>query len=256
MKKLLLLVAIFLLAGCQEVNDLIRIQKANKEITEIQIEMEVESDAEVDVDITEEIGFDVGLQLGLDVTMEVSNGVIHSYSTINVFGFGITMEQYSQSENGQRVVYTNFFDIWTKEVAEESELMNLYFDAGEFLKAMNGSFKIIDPITVNEEELKQMRITMTIEDVENIFGLDYTTPNMTEEEVTEMLAKEITVILGYTDETYLIERVELDLINLFDDMPEETHFTSFSMIFTFSRHNEIGDIILPPEVLMTPFSKD
>jgi len=256
MKKLLLLIAVFMLVGCQEVNDLIKIQKANREINEIQIDMEVESDAEVDLNITDKVGFDLALQLGLDVSIEMSKGVTHSFSTINAFGMGITLEQYSQTEDGQRVIYTNFFDIWSKEVAGDSEFMDLYFDAGEFLKALNGSFKIIEPITVNDKELKQMRLTMTIEDVENIFGIEYTTPSMSEEEISEVLAKEITVILGYTEETYLIERVELDLINLFDDVSEEANFTTFSMILSFSRHNEIGDIVIPEEVLSTKLIND
>lgn len=262
MKKLLLLITtftLFLMAGCQEVNDLIKIQQANSDINEIQIDMEIDSETEVDVNITEEFGFDPNLELGMNVSMQVSNGVIHSYSTVDVFGLTIGMEQYSLVEGEHRVVYTNIWDVWTKEYAEESEMMNLYFDAGEFLKALNGSFNLVDPITVtdeegNEKELQQMELTMTVEDVENIFGLDYTDADLTEEELAEMLATEITFTLGYTRDTYLIERVTLDLTELYPVETEGVEVVRFDVIFEFSKHNDIGEITLPVEALMTDFT--
>lgn len=256
MKKLLLIVSIFFLAGCQEVSDLIKIQNANKDVTEMQLDMTIESETEVADELIDELGFDSRMQLGMEVSMEVSNGVTHSYSTVDVFGLSIVMEQYSLVQEGQRVVYTNFFDVWTKEVAEESELMNLQFDAGEFLKALTSSFEIIDPITIDEKELTQMEIIMTLEQVQNVFGLDYSSDDMTEEELIEQLGKEIIVVLGYTEDTYLIERIDIDLTEMFDSPDnEEVVVSAFHMIFTMSRHNEIGEIELPAEALVTDFIK-
>lgn len=252
MKKIFIGLSILMLTlgltACEEVSDLIKIQNANKEVSELHVDMEVATDIEVDLDSSEEeFGFDFAL--GLEVSMDISNGIVHSFTSVDLGVIPIVLEQYFLTMNGERLVYSNIFGIWTKETVEESEQALIQFDASALLSSLNGSFEIIDPITVDGKELKQMKLILTVEDVQNILGVDFTSEDMSSEEIESLLNEDVRCVLGYTEDTYLIERVDLDLTNLFASMPEEVQFSAFDIVITFSKHNDIGTIELPQEAL-------
>lgn len=254
MKKLLLLLVTAItitLAGCQEISDLIRIQQENKDTTSMHVDLSINTEMELE-DVDTELDIDLSSLLGINMAMDINNGITHTFSTVDFLGIEITVEQFSQYEEGVRYNYTNVFGIWTKSIATDEGFENLSFDSSAFIKALRGSFEIIEPITVDDEELVQMRLTMTVEDMQNIFGMNVQDEEATDEETTEMLAKEISFVLGYNREDFLIRRVALDFTDIMKELDSELSVEMFEIVLLISNHNNVEEIIIPEEALNAP----
>ena len=245
MKKILVVIMALFLVGCEAVTDLIKIQNANKEIESMHIEISVQGDIDEAINLFNGSNFGFGQNLDMAVGMDISGDRLHSVTKANVLGFNLSMETYTVTEEGQRVVYSSILGFWTKSVAEENSMTNFKFDMKAFVKALSGSFDMLDPIDVNGKSLKQMEITMTALDIQDIFGFSLTNEEMTEVEIEEMNSKELSIVLGYTKDTYLIERVEIDLSGLIDTETED----ELGILLEMTLHNEVGEIVVPDEAL-------
>ncbi len=241
MKKTLILLTVLFLSGCTAVTDLIKIQNANKNTESMHVEMSVESDTDASIDL---FGNSFGFvsNLNMSMSMDINQGQMHMFTTVKIMGFDFTIESYSVVEETERVVYSNFLGVWVKNEAEaeESSMSNFKFDTVEFLKALKGSFNIVDSIDVNGVTLKQMEIIVTGDKIQKIFGIDLST-QLSEEAVL----KDVKIILGYDDD-YIIKRVVLDLSEVVGDMTEEP-VESFKVVLDVSLQNEIEEIIVPAE---------
>ncbi len=252
MKKLLLLFIALILSGCtkvEEVSDLVKIVNANKSVEEIHIDYSIETELEVDEEAEEETGFD--FDLGLDLSIDISNGITHTETTFDFFGIPMTLEQYSVTSETEATMYTNVFGEWTKEVVSIEEAEDTFeFQFSDFTDMIQDlSFEIIDPITVNGKELKQMQLTISGAQMQEMFGMDFSEEEMTEEEIQAQLDMSLIIFIGYDTETYYIERMEIDVQELMAAAPEEVQVVSIDMVMLLSKHNDIGEIVIPEEAL-------
>ncbi len=249
MKKLLLLCIALFLSGCTaEQSDLIKIVNANKSVEEMHIDYSIDTEFDMDPEYEAE-GFD--FDLGLDLAIDISGNITHTETTFDFFGIPMTLEQYIVVEETEVTMYSNIMNTWSKEVVAVEEADETFeFSFSEFTEMIqNLTFEIIDPITVNGKELKQMKLTITGLQMQETFGMDVASEGMTEEELQEQLDKEVVIILGYDTETYYIERMEIDVQDLMGDAPEEVDVISIDMVLLLSKHNDIGEIVIPEEAL-------
>ncbi|XMB67969.1 hypothetical protein RI065_05490 [Mycoplasmatota bacterium zrk1] len=234
--------AINLFSDYEIVSLLESIQEVNKGIEEMHMMMEIRTSA---------IEMGTPVEFGIIIEADVTNDVSYCSMEIDTGLFDMDMEMYTIVEADELTTYTSIFGMWTKEVMHIDSIQyqenQMKIELDTFVEILNYDLEILESIDVEGNEVGLIKLLVPVNELlDSTNGTQYAEIdlNFFENEVMEL-------IIGYDVESFEVTLIEYDMTELLVSSidSEGVEISELTMRIVISDHNNIGEIIIPEEVI-------
>ncbi|MEG2322113.1 MAG: hypothetical protein RSB71_01305 [Bacilli bacterium] len=238
MKKILLSATILLLCltGCGKQ---LTPQESVSKITE---KMSALENFELKLDMQASIKMEsVNMDMGMKGTMllDTENNVSKMDMQVNAFGMNVTMAGYSKTTDKETINYTKdeTTKTWVKEIDKKEIPTNI-------TNALD-MFKNVKKIEEVKGEKNHYKLTIDAKEIQKLLN------NVNDTDDTVQTIKEDVIVDYYFNKDYYLTKISFEATAV----SAETGDTTLKITSEFAKFNEVGNIVIPDEVLKAELKK-
>ena len=242
---MLLFVSMVALTGCGTKNELSVSETFEKAVANVEAAENLKMNAIIEIGMKAE-GLTVDMKVNMDMINDLKNGKTKTNMTMNMFGFNMETEMYTDSKSieGKTITYTKDVEgNWTKEITDSEE--NTSDSSTEFLKTLadNNSIK----------ELKSDKNNYNYQVIINsdtLKGLMGSMDDDTLSDYTDVLTGNMKIIVSIDKKTYNYSKISMDMTDMMKDYMKElgAELTKAEFVINFSDYNKAGSVVIPSDV--------